>query len=160
MRALDDSWCPAADRDNTCIYNCSYVAVDHPRAFDEAMFILLCGTGVGFSVERQAISQLPEIPSVTGTTVIHLIVPSKTAKEGWAKSLRSADLPRYTAGRHTLSGTLTQGSTCWFEPPEDIWWQSQWSRAAKRICLSLLWLSLKVLSGRRAQQHRVPRHHV
>mgnify|MGYP003310161632 FL=1 len=40
----------AADRDNTCIYNCSYLAVDHPRAFDEAMFILLCGTGVGFSV--------------------------------------------------------------------------------------------------------------
>ena len=40
----------AADRDNTCIYNCSYLPVDHIRAFDEAMFILLCGTGVGFSV--------------------------------------------------------------------------------------------------------------
>ena len=52
----------AADRDNTCIYNCSYLPVDHPRAFDEAMFILLCGTGVGFSVERQSICHLPEIP--------------------------------------------------------------------------------------------------
>ena len=42
----------AADRDNICMYNCSYLHVDHPHAFDEAMFILLCGTGVGFSVER------------------------------------------------------------------------------------------------------------
>ena len=52
----------AADRDNTCVYNCSYLPVDHPRAFDEAMFILLCGTGVGFSVERQAIQKLPTVP--------------------------------------------------------------------------------------------------
>ena len=50
---------PAADRDNTCMYNCSYLAVDDLKSFDEAMFILLCGTGVGFSVERQSISKLP-----------------------------------------------------------------------------------------------------
>ena len=43
----------AAERDNTCMYNCSYLPVDDPKSFDEAMFILLCGTGVGFSVERQ-----------------------------------------------------------------------------------------------------------
>jgi ribonucleoside-triphosphate reductase len=61
MRALMTAG-PAAERDNTCVYNCSYVPVDHPRAFDEAMFILLCGTGVGFSVERQAISKLPTVP--------------------------------------------------------------------------------------------------
>ena len=46
----------AANRDNTCMYNCSYLPVDDPKSFDEAMFILLCGTGVGFSVERQFIS--------------------------------------------------------------------------------------------------------
>lgn len=55
MRALMTAGI-AAERDNTCIYNCSYLPVDHIRAFDEAMFILLCGTGVGFSVERQSIA--------------------------------------------------------------------------------------------------------
>ena len=54
----------AADRDNTCIYNCSYLPVDDPKSFDEAMFILLCGTGVGFSVERQYINKLPEVPDL------------------------------------------------------------------------------------------------
>ena len=52
----------AAERDNTCMYNCSYLAVDDLKSFDEAMFILLCGTGVGFSVERQSITKLPEVP--------------------------------------------------------------------------------------------------
>ena len=50
---------PAAERDNTCMYNCSYLPVDDLKSFDEAMFILLCGTGVGFSVERQFVSKLP-----------------------------------------------------------------------------------------------------
>ena len=53
MRALMTAGV-AAERDNTCIYNCSYLPVDHIRAFDEAMYILLCGTGVGFSVEVPA----------------------------------------------------------------------------------------------------------
>ena len=50
----------ALDRDNTAGYNCSYLPVDDPKSFDEAMFILLCGTGVGFSVERQFINKLPK----------------------------------------------------------------------------------------------------
>ena len=54
---------PAAARDNTCIYNCSYLPIDDPRAFDEAMFILLCGTGVGFSVESKYVNTLPEVPA-------------------------------------------------------------------------------------------------
>ena len=62
MRAMMTAG-PAAARDNTCMYNCSYLHVDHPHAFDEAMFILLCGTGVGFSVERQFVSKLPEVPT-------------------------------------------------------------------------------------------------
>ena len=75
----------ALERDNTAGYNCSYLPVDDPKSFDEAMFILLCGTGVGFSVERQFISKLPEIPELfqSDTTIV-----VKDSKEGWAKSFR------------------------------------------------------------------------
>jgi len=76
----------AAKRDNTCMYNCSYLPVDDPKSFDEAMFILLCGTGVGFSVERQYVSKLPDVPERmfdSGTVVM-----VKDSKEGWAKSYR------------------------------------------------------------------------
>jgi len=75
----------SSKRDNTCMYNCSYLPVDDPKSFDEAMFILLCGTGVGFSVERQFISKLPEIPNLyeSETTIV-----IKDSKEGWAKGLR------------------------------------------------------------------------
>ena len=76
---------PAAARDNTCMYNCSYLAVDDPKAFDEAMFILLCGTGVGFSVERQCIDKLPEIPTLFDSGTIVMV---KDSKEGWAKAFR------------------------------------------------------------------------
>ena len=84
MRALMTAG-PALDRDNTAGYNCSYLPVDDPKSFDEAMFILLCGTGVGFSVERQFISRLPEIPELfeSDTTIV-----VKDSKEGWAKALR------------------------------------------------------------------------
>jgi ribonucleoside-triphosphate reductase len=75
----------AAERDNTCMYNCSYLAVDDLKSFDEAMFILLCGTGVGFSVERQSISKLPEVPELFDSET-NIVV--KDSKEGWAKSLR------------------------------------------------------------------------
>jgi ribonucleoside-diphosphate reductase alpha chain len=76
----------AADRDNTCIYNCSYLPVDDPKAFDEAMFILLCGTGVGFSVERQYINKLPEVPDNLFDSDTTIVV--KDSKEGWAKAYR------------------------------------------------------------------------
>jgi len=76
----------AADRDNTCIYNCSYLPVDDPKSFDEAMFILLCGTGVGFSVERQYINKLPEVPDTLYDSDTTIVV--KDSKEGWAKSYR------------------------------------------------------------------------
>ena len=85
MRALMTAG-PAADRDNTCIYNCSYLPVDDMRAFDEAMFILLCGTGVGFSVERQSIANLPTIPQYFDTTNEKIVV--EDSKEGWAGALR------------------------------------------------------------------------
>ena len=75
----------AAERDNTCMYNCSYLPVDDLKAFDEAMFILLCGTGVGFSVERQFVSKLPDIPHLFESETNIMV---KDSKEGWAKSLR------------------------------------------------------------------------
>ena len=59
MRALMTSG-PALDRCHVGGYNCSYVPVDSPRAFDETMYILMCGTGVGFSVERHCIEKLPK----------------------------------------------------------------------------------------------------
>lgn len=76
----------ALERDNTAGYNCSYLPIDDAKAFDEAMYILLCGTGVGFSVERQSIQKLPDIPEElfeSNTTVV-----VSDSKEGWAKSLR------------------------------------------------------------------------
>ena len=75
----------AAERDNTCMYNCSYLAVDDLKSFDEAMFILLCGTGVGFSVERQSITKLPEVPELFQSET-NIVV--KDSKEGWAKAFR------------------------------------------------------------------------
>jgi ribonucleoside-diphosphate reductase alpha chain len=85
MRAMMTAG-PAANRDNTCMYNCSYLPVDDPKSFDEAMFILLCGTGVGFSVERQFISKLPEVPDQLFTSETTIVV--KDSKEGWAKAYR------------------------------------------------------------------------
>ena len=84
MRALMTAG-PALERDNTAGYNCAYMPVDDPKSFDEAMFILLCGTGVGFSVERQYIQKLPEVPTIynSDTTIV-----VKDSKEGWAKALR------------------------------------------------------------------------
>lgn len=84
MRALMTSG-PALERDNTAGYNCSYLPVDDPKSFDEAMFILLCGTGVGFSVERQYISKLPEVPELFQAEDVIVVHDSK---EGWAKALR------------------------------------------------------------------------
>jgi ribonucleoside-triphosphate reductase len=85
MRALMTAG-PALERDNTAGYNCSYLPVDDPKSFDEAMFILLCGTGVGFSVERQYISKLPEVPEQMFKSETIIVV--KDSKEGWAKALR------------------------------------------------------------------------
>ena len=99
---------PAANRDNTCMYNCSYLAVDDIKAFDEAMFILLCGTGVGFSVERQYVSKLPEVPQLFESET-NIVV--KDSKEGWAKALRqmiallySGEVPTWDVSRVRPAG--------------------------------------------------------
>ena len=85
MRALMTAG-PALDRDNTAGYNCSYLPVDDIKSFDEAMYILLCGTGVGFSVERQYVDKLPEVPEVLVDSQTTIVV--RDSKEGWARAFR------------------------------------------------------------------------
>lgn len=100
----------ALERDNTAGYNCAYLAVDDPKAFDEAMFILLCGTGVGFSVERQFISKLPEVPERLYDSDTTIVV--KDSKEGWAKAFRqyisllySGEVPKWDITRVRPAGS-------------------------------------------------------
>ena len=109
MRALMTAG-EALDRDNVAGFNCSYITIDSPRAFDEMMYILMCGTGVGFSVERQYISNLPTVAEDfhETETVIHIA----DSKIGWAKSYRelvsllySGQLPRWDASRVRPSGS-------------------------------------------------------
>lgn len=85
MRALMTAG-PALARDHVAGYNCSFIPVDSPRSFDEAMYILMCGTGVGFSVESKYVDKLPAINEhfeKTGTVIV-----VEDSKAGWARSLR------------------------------------------------------------------------
>jgi ribonucleoside-triphosphate reductase (thioredoxin) len=77
---------PALDRDNVAGYNCSYLPIDNPRAFDETMYTLMCGTGVGFSVERQYVNKLPEIPHEFYNT--DTVIRVADSKVGWARATR------------------------------------------------------------------------
>ena len=85
MRAIMTAG-PALERQNVAAFNCSYLPIDDPKAFDEAMYILLCGTGVGFSVEQKYVSKLPEVPSQLFDSKTTIVVSD--SKEGWAKALR------------------------------------------------------------------------
>jgi ribonucleoside-diphosphate reductase alpha chain len=107
MRAMMTAG-PALERDNTAGYNCSYLPVDDPKSFDEAMFILLCGTGVGFSVERQYISKLPEIPELFDSETVIVV---RDSKEGWAKAFRqllallwAGEIPRWDVSKVRPAG--------------------------------------------------------
>lgn len=85
MRALMTAG-PALERDHIAAYNCSFIAVDSPRAFDEAMYILLNGTGVGYSVERKYTEQLPVVAEVFFPTATTIVV--EDSKLGWAKAYK------------------------------------------------------------------------
>ena len=85
MRAMMTAG-PALARDNICGYNCSYIPVDSTRAFDECMYILMCGTGVGFSVERDNINKLPVISDSMNESDTVIVVAD--SKPGWAKAYR------------------------------------------------------------------------
>ena len=108
MRALMTAG-PALDRDNTAGYNCSYLPVDDVKSFDEAMYILLCGTGVGFSVERNYINKLPEVPERLFDSQTTIVV--RDSKEGWAKAFRqlvallySGEIPSYNVSKVRPAG--------------------------------------------------------
>ena len=85
MRALMSAG-TALERDNVAGFNCSYVAVDTTRAFDETLYILMCGTGVGFSVERQYINKLPDLPEDLHQT--DTVIKVADSKIGWAKAYK------------------------------------------------------------------------
>jgi ribonucleoside-diphosphate reductase alpha chain len=85
MRAMMTAG-PALARDNICGYNCSYIPVDSTRAFDECMYILMCGTGVGFSVERDNVNKLPVISDSMNESDTVIVVAD--SKPGWAKAYR------------------------------------------------------------------------
>jgi len=99
----------ALERDNTAGYNCSFVSIDDPKSFDEAMLILMNGCGVGFSVERQFVNQLPEIPDVLEDS--DTVVAIRDSKEGWAKALRmllallySGEVPKWDMSKVRPAG--------------------------------------------------------
>jgi len=85
MRALMTAGA-ALERDNTAGYNCSYIPIDDVRSFDEVMYILLCGTGVGFSVERKSVDKLPIIAEEFSDSDTVIVV--QDSKAGWAKAFR------------------------------------------------------------------------
>ena len=108
MRAMMTAG-PALERDNVAGYNCSYVVVDDPKAFDEAMYILLCGTGVGFSVEQLYVSKLPEVPHQLFESATTIVVAD--SKAGWAKSLRqliallyAGEIPKWDVSKVRAAG--------------------------------------------------------
>jgi len=100
---------PALERQNVAAFNCSYLPIDDPKAFDEAMYILLCGTGVGFSVEQQYVKKLPEVPEQLFDSKSSIVVSD--SKEGWAKSLRqllallyAGEIPKFDTSRVRPAG--------------------------------------------------------
>src|SRR5271157_1954847 len=101
----------ALEKDNAAGYNCSYIAVDDPRAFDEAMYLSMCGTGVGFSVERQYVNQMPVIAEKFFP--VETCIKVKDSKVGWASGLRqliqllySGDIPKWDLSAIRPKGAL------------------------------------------------------
>lgn len=98
MRALWSAG-PALERDNIAGYNCAYLAIDHPASFSELLYILMNGTGAGWTVERQFVSKLPEIPALESVDDVIVVADSKL---GWAKGLKTllnylydGNIPKY-----------------------------------------------------------------
>ena len=109
MRALMTAG-PALDRCHVPAYNCAYLPVDSPRSFDEAMYILMCGTGVGYSVESKYVDQLPRISERFEETDTCIVVAD--SKEGWAKSFRelvtlliAGQVPKWDVSRVRPAGS-------------------------------------------------------
>ena len=86
---------PALERENIAGYNCSYIPIDNPKSFDEILYILMNGTGVGFSVERQYINDLPTIPDIEFERTDD-VISIADSKEGWARALKDLISYLYT----------------------------------------------------------------
>ena len=118
----------ALERQNVAAFNCSYLPIDDPKAFDEAMYILLCGTGVGFSVEQKYVTELPEVPDQLFPSQTSIMVSD--SKEGWAKSLRqliallySGEIPKYDVSKVRPAGARLKtfgGRASGAQPLEDL----------------------------------------
>ncbi len=118
----------ALERQNVAAFNCSYLPIDDPKAFDEAMYILLCGTGVGFSVEQQYVKKLPEVPDQLFDSETTISVSD--SKEGWAKSLRqllallySGEVPKFDLSKVRPAGARLKtfgGRASGAKPLEDL----------------------------------------
>lgn len=127
MRALMTAG-PALDRDNVAGFNCSFVALDNQRAFDEIVYILMCGTGVGFSVEEQFISQLPVVSETLHKTDSTIVVSD--SKVGWASAYRelisllySGKIPTWDVSKVRPKGAKLKtfgGRASGPEPLEDL----------------------------------------
>ena len=93
---------PAAKADNTCIYNCSFAKINSVDAFAECLYVLMCGTGFGFSVEAEEVDKLPEIPEIkSGQGLPKILI--EDSKNGWADSVK------------TLMGSLYEGQNVYFD---------------------------------------------
>jgi ribonucleoside-triphosphate reductase len=106
MRALWTAG-PAATKDEVAIYNCSYLTVSRPEAFDEAMYLLMCGVGVGFSVEEHEVRKLPNVPDTLRDP--NRIIKVRDSKYGWSESLRAVIKTLY-------AGYLPQWDTTGIRP--------------------------------------------
>jgi ribonucleoside-diphosphate reductase alpha chain len=100
---------PALERDNVAGYNCAYTPIDNIRAFDEILYILMCGTGVGFSVERKYVEKLPEIAEEMYDSDTCIVVSD--SKIGWAGAFRelvsllyAGQVPRWDLSRIRPAG--------------------------------------------------------
>jgi len=119
---------PALKRENVAGYNCSYLPVDHPRAFDECLYILMNGTGVGFSVERDYINKLPAVSDTLEYS--DSVINVGDSKEGWARgfreligSLYQGSIPQWNMDKVRPAGALLKvfgGRASGPEPLEDL----------------------------------------
>ena len=96
---------PAAKADNTCIYNCSFAKINSIEAFAECLYVLMCGTGFGFSVETEEVMKLPSVPAIkSGQGIAKIII--EDSKAGWADSVKQ------------LMGSLYEGQNIHFDYSE------------------------------------------
>ena len=118
----------ALNKDNVAGFNCSYLHIDSPRSFDELMYVLMCGTGVGFSVERNFINKLPVVAETFHKTDSVIVVSD--SKIGWASAFRelisllyAGKIPKWDMSKVRESGARLKtfgGRASGPEPLDDL----------------------------------------